>query len=679
MRTLTLLTLVALLAFSSAWTAAARAQTPAGTAVAQRAQALVEEGRHALRGGDRFTALRLFGLARELQPDDGHIRRAVADVLAELGAYEGATRALGPAADLGIRSRRAAQHLRWAASVDPPEAGQRHVATDAAIREFHGLLAEARQAQPVDAGLVARLERDLVAALAQRERWPQVLAEVERLRAQGGAIPPYVRRAEADALLASRRPAEARAAYEEVLRVDPGDQGARMGLFWSALDEEDHATAFAIADGMAARGGPTRPFSRMASPQADHEWLDAQVLAAQARRFADLPAQAWDRVEALALAAPASPALREELGEAAAARGWPRRAHEEILIARSLVLDDPGLELALAEAELRRRQWSAAEERAARVAQSDPGNARLRRLQRDLDAWRMAELQLEVAPRQEKGDAALAPGDGLGARARVYTAPLREHWRLLAEANRETSRPREDRLVRNRYGVGVEGRFADVTLELAGWSNTGLDDHPGATASVQWQPDDHWTWGAQLEAFSPATPLLALQAGIRSDRAVLSAVHAWNESRVASASLQASDFTDGNRRFALGADYGAIVFDSPRTDVVLRPSIYASRNTRSDAPYFNPRRDAALNLAVEVQDRLWRRFERSWDQRLALALGPYWQDGFGTRWTASASYEQGYRIDPRTAWRWGVALARRYYDGDAEDALVLFARLQQRF
>lgn len=646
---------------------------------APQAQALLAQGRSALRAGDRFTALRLIAQARELQPQDEDIRRALADVLAELGAYEGAARALGSPGDAGLRSRRAAERLRWGATVDAPEPARRFEATDAGIAQLQELLSEAQRSSPPDEGLVLRLERDLVAGLRQRERWADAVAAAQALRAGGAAIPPWVRLAEAEALLALRRPEEAREAFDEVLRSDPNERQARIGRFWAELDLEDYAAAFATADALAAEGGPTKRIGRMPAPQRDYDWLDAQLLAARARRFADMPAEAWKRVEPLAREAPASSALRHELGDTAAARGWPRRAHEELLIARTLVTDDPWLELALADSELRRREWNAAQERLDRVAALYPGNSRVARLQADLAIARMPEFEFSLAPRKERGDSGLAPGDGLSLRARAYSAPLAERWRLLAEAGRETAKPREDELVRNRYGAGVEGRWPDLTMELVAWNNTGLVTHPGASALLQWQPDDHWTLGTQVEAFSQETPLLALQAGIRADRLALSAVHAWDESRVASASVQALDFTDGNQRLAIAADYAAVIVDRPGTDVLLRPGLYASRNTRTDAPYFNPKRDASLSLSLDVQDRIWRRYECSLVQRIVLSLAPYWQEGFGTHLAASASYEQGFAPDARSEWRYGVSLSRRYYDGDPEVALVLFLRWRQRF
>ena len=677
MHKIPLFTMIALLALASAL-APVRGQ-PRTDSAPQRAQALLLQGRQALQAGDRFTALRLFAQARALLPEDRDVRQAVADVLVELGGNEGAALALGFPGDGGLRSRRAAERLRWAEAIPAPDPVHRFDATDAVIVQLEGLLAEAQQASPPDPGLQLRVRRDLVVALRQRERWADALAQAEALRRLGEPLPYWVRRAEADALLALRRPGEARLAYQDVLREKPEDRDARVGRFWSELEEEDFAAAFATADALAAQGAPTKRVGRNPVSQPDDDWLDAQVLAAQVRRFADMPADAWRRIEPLAREAPASANLREELGETAAARGWPRRAHEELQIARGLVIDDPGLEMALAESELRRREWLAAEERLQRLAPGYAGNSRFQRLQRELENWRKAELQLSIAPRKENGEALLAPGDGLSARARLYTPPLAQRWRVLAEAGHESSQPREDKLVRNRYGAGIEGRWPDLTLELIGWSNTGLLHRPGATVGVNWQPDDHWGLSTQLEAFTQETPLLALQAGIHADRLAVSAVHAWNESRVASAGLQALDFSDGNRRLAANLDYSALVYEKPGTDVLLRPSLYASRNTRTDAPYFNPRRDAALTLALDVQDRIWRRYERSRLQRVVLSVGPYWQDGFGTHAIASLSYEHAWITDPQSDWRLGISLSRRYYDGVAEDALMLYLRLNQRF
>jgi hypothetical protein len=66
------------------------------------------------------------------------------------------------------------------------------------------------------------------------------------------------------------------------------------------------------------------------------DWLEAQVLAPEARSFADMPSAAWQRLLPLAEGAPANAEVRRVLGDVAAARGWPRRHDQEIHIAASL-------------------------------------------------------------------------------------------------------------------------------------------------------------------------------------------------------------------------------------------------------------------------------------------------------------------------------------------------------
>lgn len=665
------------LAFSIA--TACFAQPEESTRTRDQARMLFEQGRVALREGDRFAALRHFARASALNPGDTDYRRAVADVLIELNAPQGAAQVLGADTDIGIRSRQAAAEVRWGNQVPSPDPTHPHATTDAAIAHLQSLLAEAGQATPVDHGLLLRLRRDLLVALRDRERWDDVLALACQLRASGDSLPPYVRIAEADALLGARRPNEALQAYQDVLAANPNNRDARIGLFFAQVESEDFDAAFASADSLASEGAAWRTAGSDAAPRPNEDWLDSQILAAQARRFADIPADAWRRIDPLADAAPGAPYLRLERGEIAEARGWRRLGHEEILIAKSLAPEDFGIDLALAESQFRRRDWSGSQQRAGNLARIDPANGRLRQLLDDQAAHRMAELLVDLAPRSAEGGGEVAPGDGLAAAVRIYTPPIRERWRLLAAGARETSKPEDVNLKRERYGVGVEARWPDVTFELVGWTNTGMLSHGGADANLQWQPDDHWTLGASLQAFSMQTPLRAVEAGIRADAAGISAGYAWSESRSATLGLTAMDFTDGNDRLQLSADFASTMVDTPKLDVVLRPSLWFSRNTLRDTPYFNPQKDASLMLATELWHILWRQYERSLSQRLILNVGGYWQGDYGEDVIGDVTYEQFYRHDPRTEWNYGVSWARRVYDGDAERSLTAFVRLRQRF
>lgn len=664
----------------AAWCLSAAVATTAAPAIAEEraAHRLMQEGRTALQGGDRYLALRKFALARELEPMDPDIRRAMADVLMQLGAPQGAARVLGAHDDLGIRIGQAAEAVRWGAQVGDPDPARHFAGTDAAIAKLQALIAEGRSMPSPDAGALRRLQGDLVIALRDRERWSEAVALADELR-QAAPLPPYVRQAQADALLAMQRPEHALAAYADVLVADPRNKEARAGLFYAQVESEDFDAAFATADALAAEGAPMRRVGVSRSETSDPDWLDAQLLRAQARRYADTPSDAWRLLDPLVVSAPAAPYLRMERSRLAGARGWPRLAYEEAWIAHGLTPDAPGARMTLADAEMRRRQWRVAEQRIRDAAAQRPGNPQTQRLIAEVEAHRDAQLLLAIAPRRADGGGRNAPGDGITASARVYTPPLAERWRLLAAAEREVDEPEDERLTRNRYGAGIEGRWPDVTFELVGWSNHGLLDHGGADARLQWQPDDHWTLAGELQAFSADTPLRAIEAGVRADAASLSATHAWDERRVASASITTLDFTDGNRRWQLDADYAGMIVDRPGLEIVLRPALYASRNSLRDAPYFNPERDAAFSLGIDVRHLVWRRYQRSLQQRLLANVGGYWQSGFDSDATGGVEYSQTYRHDPRSEWNYGIAWTHASYDGDAERSLVAFVRLDRRF
>ncbi|MFE0500294.1 poly-beta-1,6 N-acetyl-D-glucosamine export porin PgaA [Lysobacter soli] len=658
------------------------AMCAAGAAVGERNappsfETHMQQGRDLFRAGDRHAALREFALALQEHPGDRDARRAVADVLMELGAPQAAARVLGPDADIGVRSRMAAEAVRWGAqvSLDPT---RRFETTDAAIATLDALLVEARAMPVRDVGLERRLQGDLVVALRDRERWADALAVAESLEATG-SLPSYVRQAQADALLALRRPEDALVAYGDVLAQDATNREARIGLFYAQIESEDFDAAFATVDALAAASTPTRRQGISPRKKPDPDWLDTQILWSQSRRYGDMPDEAWRVLHPIAQQAPAAPYLRLEQGEVARARGWPRLGHDEIRIAQSLAPDDTTIGIALAEAQFDRRQWRAAEAQAESLAAIEPENTRLQRVQDEIDAYHGAQLLMSIQPRRADGGGLNAPGSGLTASARAYTPPLGERWRLLAAAEREVDEPDDDRLTRNRYGAGIEGRWPDVTFELVAWSNHGLLSHGGADASVEWQPDDHWTFGAGYEAFSSATPLRAVEAGIRADAASISATHAWSESAVASLSASTLDFTDGNRRWAGTLDFAGVVFERPGLELVLRPAVYASKNSLRDAPYFNPERDRSVSLTADLRHRLWRRYERSLGQRLIATIGDYWQSGYGHDAVGSIEYGQVYRHDPRTEWRYGVACGWQAYDGDMERSVSLYVRLDQRF
>lgn len=524
---------------------------------------------------------------------------------------------------------------------------------DQEITDLDRRIAQARQAN--DRNTLLDLQGDRVAELRKRERWRDALDGVARMRDEGFPLRPYVRQAEADSLLAVREPEKARAAYASILAANPANRDARVGRFYAEIECEDFEAAFATADE-----------------------LQEPVIAALARHYAGLEADAWKRIAPLAKSDSAA-YVRSATASIAAGRGWTRRAHEELRAASALAPADTGIAVSLAESYLRRRDLPAARAMSTQLGAEHPGNASVERLARELREFDSASFELVARARHESGGAAAAPGPGVELVARVYAAPIDDAFRLFAGAGYATARPPEGRAERDRVGAGVEWRGADMSLETSAWANGGNVSRAGASAAGSWRPDDFWTIAADYERYSWETPLRAILHGITADGGGVGAGFAWNESRSVWLAARAHDFSDGNRRRQYRLAWAERVTETPAWSLTLRPEMYGSRNSSRDAPYFNPASDVALSLAADWQGLLWRRYERSVRHRVIARLGAYRQEGFADGTVGGVTYEQSWQPGTRLELRWGMELGRARYDGANEKVAILFFSASGRF
>jgi biofilm PGA synthesis protein PgaA len=627
---------------------------------------------------DPFTALRAYAQASRLQPSNREAAAAASRVMSGLGAPFGAAQ-LAPLAPLALRVDQAGRRVRWAAQLEPPSTARRFEATDDALAEIDRLTLEWRATPGADPALSVHLRFDQTVALRQRERWLDALSAAAALRADGVNLPGYVRLAEADALLALRRPEDALIAYNEVLQADGTNRDAMLGRFYAEIETEDFDAAFSAADALIARETDSRQRPFDPKPLPNRDWLDARILAANARNYADMQAEAWRRMKPLADGAPALAYLRSALASVAAARGWARLADEEIHIASSLEADNRGIESGLAESAMRRQRWPEARERIAALMADFPEDGAVQRAAHDLAAHDLAELEAGMALRHESGNAQAAPGSGIDAYLRLRSQPIAELWRATAAAERMTARPPEGDAVRIRYGLGAQYRGPDVQFDASAWTNLGTLQKAGLSAAGAWTPDDHLWFGAEAQSFAAETPLRALLYGITASSIGASGSYSWDESRSVSAALRMLDFSDGNQRRTIALGGFQRLVAEPHLKLDLRPSLYASSNSLPGAPYFNPSRDALVLIGLEADHVAWRRYERSFSQRLVVNAGSYWQQGYASGAVGGLRYEHVWHNNPLTEWRYGIELDRSRYDGVPERTAILFANLDHHF
>jgi biofilm PGA synthesis protein PgaA len=518
-------------------------------------------------------------------------------------------------------------------------------------------------------------------ALRDRERWADAVEQADQLRSGGDRLPIYVRQAEADALLALRRPAEAYTAYNDVIEAQPQNQAAKIGRFFTEVEMEDFDAAFVTIDKLAAAQTRVQQAGSDSESWPNPAWLGDQVTAALARSYGGMNAEAWSRLNSLAEQAPGLGYLRKALGNVAASRGWPRRAAEEVEIAATLSPLDLGGQVALADSALWMKEYDEARKRADGLALMFPENAAVQRLVRDVgmvDRWEMESDSQSY----NEGVGILtpnSPGSGYNSSNRVYSPLLGGQWRLIGAFDYTDSRLPEGFAQRFRYGAGIEWRRRFLTLTATGFDNRGLFHRGGGIVTAEWQPTDHWNLSALAALFSWDTPTRALFYGITANKFGFDAGYDWNESSGFAANIRWLEFSSGNRRLTGGLRFVQKLVNRPHLNVTVSPEIYSADNTKQNEPYFNPARNFAFHPAVDIDHTIWRKYERSVHQHVHTGAGSYWQRGYGTGFNVTDSYELIFHFNAITDLRGGVTYTRRIYDGAPVDALSFALYLTRRF
>lgn len=629
------------------------------------------------RQGNRLDALRHLGEAAQMGADAQRVRMEQARLLGELGGHHGAF-ALNSEPSWANRADRTALKLRMALDLAAPTPAQRWAHLDAVLVELDGLVASLEAEGELHRRVLRQVLGDRAVARAARRLWSAALSDVQAVTRMGADVPAHVRKAEGAALLGLRRPREARAAYEAALALQAQDIQAQWGLFYALSDLRQWEAAIAWADTLVAERW--QQASAQARPEENADWIGARILAARVRSWAEDHGAAWARLQALLQVAPDDSGLRVALGEVAAARGWPRLAEEELRIGRMLDDQDADVQLALLESALRRKQWAALRSGLTQFNQNHSDHAALPRLQRDMELQQGSELTLETRRRWEPAGAGQSPGSSSTVSLRVQGPLTKSLWRPVGLVEHSSARAQgQFSAQRRRAGAGVLHQGPDSRMEATLWQQEGSLGGTGATIDLSRDFNDHWNASAGWSRLSTDAPLRAEANGIRADGHYLALAHAWSEQASTSLRWQGLNFSDGNRRNSW--EWSALVrlLTAPAWRLSLQPQIDANRHTQSDVPYFSPRWDDTVQLALVSERSFAQQGDRRWNERIVVNAGRYAQAGFGPRAIADASYELTLVLSPRLEFSGGITWLRRTYDGVMQEARLGQMRLISRF
>ncbi|UUN88948.1 poly-beta-1,6 N-acetyl-D-glucosamine export porin PgaA [Pseudomonas extremorientalis] len=566
---------------------------------------------------------------------------------------------------------------------------ERYVIADRALQDYDRLLARwTPDGTAHDDVVIWRIDR--LGALKARARTAEVIREYETLQAEGVRLPTYAKRWVAASYLDQRLPEKAAPLYREALDAPDADLGDRVedttALFYALLENDQVDEARAVAKHLADTQKPRVELKGLPIGNPNDEWMDAQQLSAQAGTYgADLPSSE-KALEELVGKAPGSIGLRLAQAEMYRARDWPRRAESSLKETEAQSPRDIGLEMSQGFTALDLQEWRQLDILTDDVVARNPDNRQVQRLQRLREVHDMAELRVEAYTGKSfgggnNGDAGAVSGSrDWGIESRLYTPPIDEDWRLFAGAGYARATFEEGTGQHRWQVVGVERRTRDMTIE-AEVSNHSYGDgsKQGAAVSIARDINDNWQYGGSLGYLLSTTPLRALNDGITANGG--SGFIRWraNESREWKLTLSPSHFSDGNDRFEALLSGREGLYSSPKVQVDLGLEVGASRNSKEDTIYFNPKSDFTVLPVLNINHVLYHRYETQWSQQFQVGAGTYSQRDYSTGGIGLVGYGQRFRWNDVLEAGANLSLVSRPYDGDRERDLRLLVDLTYRF
>lgn len=585
----------------------------------------------------------------------------------------------------GLRADALAQEARLAAMPARGEA-ERFAIADRALAGYAAAIAEWRELGDEARADVLRARIDRLHALHARVQMNALTQEYEALVAEGADVPRYALADVASAYLHLRQPERARDLYLQIAASegkhgdDPQQRLAtQTGLYYALAEGEQYDETPPVTEAVAAGYAPWLWYKGQATRLPNDLHLESRQTLAATRLQADDTIEAHQRLAQMVRQAPNNSGLRSDLATVQRARSLPRASEVELKLAETLAPRNLAVENGQGFTALDLQEWRQAEALSADTLSRSPENLTSRRLAREWEVHRKAELRIS-GYRGLASDSPVTGNGDFGIDAVLYSPPVGYDWRVFGGGGYAAGDFEEGRGNYRWLRTGVEWRVRDLTVE--GEVSTNYYGHgvkPGVRLSAAYDLNDHWQVGGSGAILSRDTPLRALTNDISSNGLSLYVRWRADERREWTLSAAPSHFSDGNSRWEFGLTGRERVYTEPHVKADLELGLSTQRNTRDDAPYFNPSADFMALPAVRVTHTLHRRYETAWEQIGTLGAGAYSQQGYGTGGVVALGYGQRYRANDVLDMGFMVTGTSRPYDGERERELRVVFDLAYRF
>ena len=533
-------------------------------------------------------------------------------------------------------------------------------------------------------GDLPRTKFDRMIALRDRGHMREAVQLYRSLVDAKVVVPWYAKLAAADAYLFLEQPETARDLYLEGLTdmraADPSELlNTQISLIYAYSEAEQHDEAEALAKRLLP-SQPQRNYQGMRGLEnANPDYLHVYVLGELLKMYSDRLAMAEQRLSALRAQAPFNSEIRSAWAGLQSWREHPRAALDEYSL---LQIDQPkSLDAAIGRGEtlLSLNEFSQAKIMLPPLLAQQPENKAVQNYARKLASYDRPVYRVDSTI----GRGAVGSGADSLTDATLYSEPLTrslgDHVRVLSHLARADGETGNVNASRTRLWVGLDYRARDLNVE-AELNRTLGDAHAGGLAlALSWDLSDAWSAQVAIDTNIIDLPAAALAGDVTAKGLKLGMSWTLNESRKAGGELSSTHFSDSNIR-----DMGRVWWlerwiSGPvfKLESVLGWS--SSRNSQSDRNYFNPSRDDELELDIKGEWLTWRRYQRSFKQRVGLTLGQYWQRDFDRGATAGLRYEHEWSQDDALEFRYGVGRSFHPYDGNREYRNYVYLNLSGRF
>ncbi|HSR02190.1 MAG TPA: poly-beta-1,6 N-acetyl-D-glucosamine export porin PgaA, partial [Methylophilaceae bacterium] len=563
-----------------------------------------------------------------------------------------------------IKVNHAASHIRWGEfeSEDPLKP---YAETDQAL----SLLDKACQCDwttiDVTKAINQRLVFDRMLALLNRHRAHETVMHYKQLQAKNINVPVYALDAAGGAYLQLREPDKALVIFDTILEKDPTLYKTQLNKFYALIELERFDEASKLINKIAA--AEPKYINRKDNPiiRENEKKLRADITKALGLSYGDNLAGSDKMLTALHNVGPSNIEVKNTLADIWRQRGWLDLAEKSFK--NNLAKDkyNTHTKYGLAKTYLDGRDWAMAEKEINELnSYISPDEPILKDLN---EAWKFHQKRQFISnfsTSSSSGSAVASKTKNID--ALLYSAPFRNNYRAFAYNGLSNDDFPEGTGNILRPALGLEYRsyqwLAAAQLGIA------TNDGHGASGAInaQYRANDFWLFDTNIEFNAQQMPTRGQRVGIKGDLVEIGATYRWSELMQASSSAGYMHMSDGNIRKSLRLTLDRRLITTPHYKANIGIYASASKNNTNNAVYFNPKSDTEIAATLTQNWLTWRRYDRSFTQRLDLSTGHYQQEDFGGKGTWSIRYSHIWRFDRQFSLEYGIARTSHPYDGLTE-------------